>query len=247
MVTDTQSRIDDGHDTYTLQYVIFYYRIFYWYENVPEKVTERSPLTHCEGMIPAARATMCWPSALACPGCYLTSPVASANSQAPSQPKTGPGVRFSYFHLVWSRSVRRPPVEEEAMGCHVLQHSAAKWMPMHAFAFRPARTQMPPSWGQWETSGYLGLRVWQTGRRSVKGSLGHGWSDLLRQTIRVKLDGSGLKLCGWALVLTAGVSSFLWPVYLTWGVIRACSRSNSGLAAAVVVVVLALAAVHRGL
>lgn len=37
----------------------------------------------------------------------------------------------------------------------------------------------------------------------MKGSLGHGWSDLLRQTIRVKWDGSGR-----ALVLSAGVSSF---------------------------------------
>lgn len=49
----------------------------------------------------------------------------------------------------------------------------------------------------------------------MKGNLGHGWSDLLRQTIRVKWDGSGLKLSGWALVLSAAVSSFLWPVYLT--------------------------------
>lgn len=76
----------------------------------------------------------------------------------------------------------------------------------------------------------------------MKGSLGHGWSDLLRQTIRVKWDGSGR-----ALVLSAGVSSFLWLVDLTRGVIRACSHSSTGLASAIVVVVLVLAAAQWGL
>lgn len=56
---------------------------------------------------------------------------------------------------------------------------------------------------------------------------------------------SGLKLSGWALVLTAGVSSFLWPVCFTRGVIRACSNS-SVLAAATVVVVLVWAAAYWG-
>lgn len=77
----------------------------------------------------------------------------------------------------------------------------------------------------------------------MNAGLGHGWLDRLRPTIRAKGDGCGLKLSGWALVLTAGLSSFLWPVYLTRGVIRACS----GLAAAIVVIVLVLAAAYWGL
>lgn len=75
----------------------------------------------------------------------------------------------------------------------------------------------------------------------MNGGLGHGLSDLLRQTIRAKRDRSGLKLSSWAL---AGVSSFLCPVYLTLGVIGVCSNSSSGLAAAIVVVVLVLAAAY---
>lgn len=58
-------------------------------------------------------------------------------------------------------------------------------------------------------------------------SLGPGWSNLVRQTINVKRDGSRLKLSGRALVRTAGVSTFLCPVHLTWGVIRACRRGES--------------------
>lgn len=57
--------------------------------------------------------------------------------------------------------------------------------------------------------------------------LGHGWSNPLRQTITVKWDGSGFKLSGHALVLTADVGTFLCPVHLTWGVIRACELGES--------------------
>lgn len=57
--------------------------------------------------------------------------------------------------------------------------------------------------------------------------LGHGWSNPLRQTITVKWDGAGFKLSGRALVLTADVGTFLCPVHLTWGVIRACGLGES--------------------
>ena len=45
--------------------------------------------------------------------------------------------------------------------------------------------------------------------------------------MKVKWDGSGLKLSGRALVQAAGVGTFLCPVHLTSGVIRACRHRES--------------------
>lgn len=58
-------------------------------------------------------------------------------------------------------------------------------------------------------------------------SLGRGRSNPVRQTMKAKWDGSGLKLSGRALVQAAGVGSFLCPVRLTSGVIRACRQGQS--------------------
>lgn len=56
--------------------------------------------------------------------------------------------------------------------------------------------------------------------------LGHGRSNPVRQTMKVKWDGSGLKLSGRALVQAAGVGTFLCPMHLTSGVIRACREGE---------------------
>lgn len=58
-------------------------------------------------------------------------------------------------------------------------------------------------------------------------SLGRGQSDPVRQTMKVKWDGSGLKLSGRALARAAGVGTFSCPAHLTLGVIRACRQGES--------------------
>ena len=57
--------------------------------------------------------------------------------------------------------------------------------------------------------------------------LGRSRSNPVRQTMKAKWDGSGLKLSGRALVQAAGVGTFLCPVRLTSGVIRACRQGQS--------------------
>lgn len=57
-------------------------------------------------------------------------------------------------------------------------------------------------------------------------SLGRGRLNPVRQTIKVKWDGSGLKLSGRASARAAGVGTFSCPVHLTLGVIRACRRGS---------------------
>lgn len=64
-------------------------------------------------------------------------------------------------------------------------------------------------------------------------------SNPVRQTVKVKWDGSGLKLSGHALARAAGVGTFLCSVHLTLGGIRACRQgelysSNSRLVLVVV-------------
>lgn len=58
-------------------------------------------------------------------------------------------------------------------------------------------------------------------------SLGRGRSDPVRQTMKVKWDGSGLKLSGRALAQAAGVGTFSYPVRLTLGIIRAYRQGES--------------------
>lgn len=58
-------------------------------------------------------------------------------------------------------------------------------------------------------------------------SLGRGWSNPVRRTIKVKWDGSRLKLSDRASTRAAGVGTFSCPVYLTLGVIRACRQGSS--------------------
>lgn len=72
--------------------------------------------------------------------------------------------------------------------------------------------------------------------------LGRGRSNPVRQTMKVEWDGSGLRLSGRALVQAAGVGTFLCPVHLTSGVIRACRQGESHCSSSRLAVVVVVAA-----
>lgn len=195
--------------------------------------------------LPSARARPRLPPLNVC--------LASANGQTLSQPLTGPAVSFRFFHLIsavtlsFFFSVIRL-VKEAVIGRLVVQLLTAELIYTHAGI---SGRQFNMCVRVWQDSQDTNTILWIVGTqktltlsvvfvvlltdrqvggghwRSGGAQIGTWRSNPVRQTMKVKWDGSGLKLSGHALARAAGVGTFLCPVHLTSGVIRACRQGES--------------------
>lgn len=146
---------------------------------------------------------------------------------------SGSAVLLSSLHLIFTFDYLSSSLRKRKLvtGCAVSQHLTPKSVGPSFFL------RVCFWWGSQDTNTVLCIvgtrRTLSVDGKTKRGdsesqrmlTLGPGWSNPVRETIKMKR--CGLKLSGHALVHTAGVGTFLCPVHLTWGVIRAYRRAES--------------------